>query len=108
MESNGFDRVRSALMEHGRVVNDYGGKVKARCPSARHANGDQNPSLEVKRSLQLNKATVICYTGCTLDEILTPLGLSAKDIYDDSNKNKQRTPTYRDKRTGLYTGSWFR
>ena len=62
------------------------------CP----AHPDRNPSLSI--SLGERGLLVKCWAGCALDEILTPLGLSARDLFYDADADPrerqriQRTP----------------
>lgn len=73
--------------------SDRGHTLTAQCP----AHNDQHPSLDITTAKD-GKALLICRSnGCALTDILTPLGLTPKDLYPTSNtsstsSSRHRTP----------------
>src|SRR5690625_431541 len=79
-----YDRVLDALRDHGSQVQEKTDKAQAQCP----AHNDGRPSLSVKRIE--GQTLIYCFAGCTADQIMGALGLTTKDLFDDS-----RGVTYR-------------
>jgi hypothetical protein len=68
-------RLRQALEDHGCQPKGS----SARCP----AHDDQQPSLSIGQAADDGKVLVYCQAGCSLDEILAALSMSAADLFDD-------------------------
>jgi len=66
---------------HG--VKQRGSVYSAKCP----AHDDRNASLAVKRG-EDGRALVHCFAGCSLPEILAPLGIAERELFADAS-----TPT---------------
>ncbi|MCB2200845.1 hypothetical protein KQI63_15680 [bacterium] len=74
-----LERVLDALRAHGSRVDSRGiDDYMAQCP----AHDDTNPSLRVKRG-ENGKASVECYASCTVEAIMSALGLKVSDLYAD-------------------------
>src|SRR5690606_30344497 len=72
-----FDRVCRAVEERtGRPVRGGGANRMAICP----AHDDNDPSLSITRSH--DRALVNCQAGCDIDAILTEIGLTRADLFD--------------------------
>jgi 5S rRNA maturation endonuclease (ribonuclease M5) len=65
-------------------VKKSGSGWEASCPGPRHSDGqDRHPSLSVGLGLD-GRVLLKCFTGCELEEILSPLGLSSADLFEKS------------------------
>jgi hypothetical protein len=72
-----LDRFISALEARGQRVRKSGDGYVSRCP----AHDDKEPSLSLKQG---DKGVVVkCHTGCAIEAILVPLGLEARDLFDE-------------------------
>ena len=76
--------VLDALAARGSKVRQTGpGQWSAQCPNtARHRNGDRNPSFSVHES-PTGKAVINCHAGCTWRETVGALDLRASDLFPD-------------------------
>ncbi|MBI4240257.1 MAG: DUF3631 domain-containing protein [Candidatus Rokubacteria bacterium] len=68
-------RMLDALMAHGSSPKKRGANYAAKCP----AHDDQRASLSVSEGSD-GRALVFCHAGCAVEEILTKLGLTLKDL----------------------------
>ena len=59
----------------------HGGYWTAKCP----AHGDKHPSLSIKQDKD-GKVHLRCFTGCSVESILSVLGLSFGDLYLDADR----------------------
>jgi len=89
MMTTAYDRVTERLRDDGRRVIESrpGAVAMAQCP----AHADRTPSLSVRRI----EAMVLlhCHAGCMKEDVLTALGLTMTDLYDDPRGSRHR---YRD------------
>lgn len=83
-----FQRVRDALAAHDRAMHEGNGRLAASCPGQGHWRGDQVPSLVVTAGH--GKALVHCHTGCHTGDVLSALGLTMADLYDDPARERPR------------------
>jgi len=79
MSVTAFDRVLDALTANGATIRTMGeGRASAQCP----AHNDGNPSLSVTRIE--GSVLLHCFGGCDVDDVLGKLGMSKRDLFDDS------------------------
>ncbi|MGV0068573.1 AAA family ATPase [Mycobacterium colombiense] len=71
-----YDRLITALEDHGCTVRANGHSAMAQCP----AHDDQSPSLHITASRDC--ALVYCHSGCETDAVLETLGLTKADLFD--------------------------
>lgn len=82
MPQSAFDRICDRVVEvTGQNLVGSGDQRKALCP----AHEDDKPSLSIRRT---DPVGVTCFAGCTFDEIVASLGLSARDFRDKSGKRQ--------------------
>jgi len=85
--SSPVERVLAALEKKGKPIEkgkDKGKKIRqvgprqweARCPG----HDDHNPSLAIAEGKD-GRALVFCHAGCSLKQILTPIGLKEADLF---------------------------
>ncbi len=72
-----FDRVLDALRTHDSKVTGSGRQRYATCP----AHEDRSPSLSVTAAE--SRVLLRCHAGCDTDDVLTALGLSRGDLFDE-------------------------
>src|SRR5713101_5486234 len=62
---------------------------KTKCP----AHDDHKPSLSISEGAD-SRALVKCHAGCTLDAVLSALGMTQRDLFPKSTENSTaaRTP----------------
>lgn len=91
-----FDRLIADLQNNGQTVIDAGTTAKAQCP----AHDDINPSLSI--TAIEGRVLICCHAGCTCDAIVTSLGRTMADLFDNSRgadylypdgRRVHRTPT---------------
>jgi 5S rRNA maturation endonuclease (ribonuclease M5) len=75
------DKLRAALEEHGCAPRGS----SARCP----AHDDRNASLSIGPASQFAGVLLNCHAGCSFDDILTAIGLTRSDLFDEPNQAKQ-------------------
>ena len=73
------ERVLSALESVGSGIQSSTKGYSANCP----AHEDRKPSLRVSEGGD-GRALLYCHGGCTVDEVLTALGLEIRDLYPES------------------------
>lgn len=78
-----FERITTALRGAGCHVTENSLGVASTCP----AHNDTQPSLSVSRSG--DRALVWCHGGCDTRDVITAIGLTMADLYDE------RSATYR-------------
>jgi hypothetical protein len=81
---NAFDRVVAALGD--RVTRQRDGQVQARCPS----HDDRDASLSVRAGAV--GAVLKCFAGCPNESIVSAIGLTMHDLFDNY-QGQYRTPT---------------
>jgi Toprim domain len=73
-----YERILDALRKHGSRVTTRGNtQASALCP----AHQDRQPSLSV--TYRQGRVLLHCHAGCETDAILSALGRSAADLFDD-------------------------
>jgi hypothetical protein len=83
-----FERVTDALTAYGcRSRGD-----KWTCPGPMHAHGDRSPSLQVTRNNV--GAGITCYTGCDKRDLLSILGLTMSDLFDEAIEPRREICQY--------------
>jgi AAA domain/Toprim domain len=91
-----FERLIADLQNNGQTVIDAGTTAKAQCP----AHDDTNPSLSI--TAIEGRVLIYCHAGCTSDAIVTSLGRTMTDLFDNSRgadylypdgRQVHRTPT---------------
>ena len=82
--SAALSRVLDSLRDYGSDPRESGGSWSARCP----AHDDQMPSLSVRGTD--TKVLVHCHVGCELEDVLTPLGLTVADLFDEETDKPVR------------------
>jgi len=55
----------------------------AHCPGVAHANGDQNPSLSIRETVD-GAVLLHCFVGCSVKKIVASLGIELRDLMPDS------------------------
>ncbi|RZU52667.1 Toprim domain-containing protein [Krasilnikovia cinnamomea] len=76
-----FDRLVDQLVAvTGYMPNGTGVQWKARCP----AHDDHTPSLGI--AIAEGCALVYCQAGCSIDDVLSALGLTRRDLYDEPRR----------------------
>ena len=84
-----------AILSRFRVVRRYEDKAQCVCP----AHTDRQASLTVSRGR--NSTILYCHAGCNYRDILSAVGLSAKDLYyDDSKPQSGSWRAYIERREG--------
>jgi AAA domain len=71
---DGLAKLRQALEDHGCAING----TNAQCP----AHEDRAPSLSIGQG-DKGAAVLNCKAGCSFDEVLEALGMSAADLFDE-------------------------
>src|ERR1700757_2038098 len=71
-----YDRLLTALEDHGCTVHANGHSATAQCP----AHDDKSPSLHITPIP--GSVLVYCHAGCETDDVLAALGLTASDMFD--------------------------
>lgn len=74
-----YGDVLDRLAERGCAPHGRDEQKVARCP----AHPDRTPSLSIGRGAE-GRVLLTCMAGCPLDAVLTALGLSAADLFDDT------------------------
>ncbi|MCK8615852.1 AAA family ATPase [Gordonia sp. C13] len=78
--SSAYERVIDALRANGSRVEDRGrDDAMAQCP----AHEDRNPSLHVQVGHTGDRVVLHCFAGCDDTDVLTELGLSVRDLFDE-------------------------
>lgn len=72
-----YERVISALRQHGSKVVENGSRANAQCP----AHDDNNPSLAVT---DIGDRTLVwCHGGCETRDVVSAIGLEMADLYNE-------------------------
>lgn len=88
-----LDRFIAALTAHGYRQEHTAGGVQAQCPG--HGGGDLNLSIDVRDDEAL---LLTCWShGCDADAIVTPLGLTTRDLFARTGGNGGSTAARRAK-----------
>jgi len=90
MTSDPVTRVLDALRDYGSEIRAIADGHMAQCP----AHNDRNPSLHVSEGAD-GRALVDCKAGCRLDDVLSPLGLTERDLFVESLGGSGSTGTYK-------------
>lgn len=77
MQQTAYERVLAAIRERGGHVQQRGRQASCQCP----AHDDHNPSLSVTAGE--TRVLVMCHTGCDTDDVLTALGLTRGELFDE-------------------------
>ncbi|MFF2902735.1 hypothetical protein [Streptomyces sp. NPDC057966] len=70
-----------------RIATQRTHKVKATCP----AHEDAEPSLAADYKAAERKTVVFCHAGCHTEDVVTELGLTLADLYDDPMPEEKKT-----------------
>ena len=90
--SEAFDRIVDALTGHGCTVRANGdGKAQAQCA----AHDDRNPSLSIASRRDGKGVLLHCHAGCDVADVVSALGLTMSDLFDDDGMRATWQP-YRD------------
>lgn len=79
-----YDRLVSALREYGQRVTESRDRATAQCPG--HADRQASLSLRAVG----DRVLVHCFAGCRTAEVLAPLGLAPRDLFDDTGQRWSR------------------
>ena len=79
-----LDRLLDALRAYGLEPRQHGAQWECRCP----AHDDRRASFGFTQPN--GKVLLKCQTGCTTEEIVAALGLSMRDLFDDTDAVKPR------------------
>jgi hypothetical protein len=83
MPDSAYERIISALRDHGSRVTETGrGTASAQCP----AHEDRSPSLSVTASSE--RVLMHCHRECAIEDVLAELQMTKADLYDER-------PTYK-------------
>ena len=82
------------------VRNIGDGRWIAKCP----AHEDRSPSLSIRQSE--DRALVYCHAGCELEAIVTALGLSVADLFDESRSEPRSVEVQRKARVAQGLEKW--
>lgn len=73
-----YERIIGALRDRGSRVNER--RDKAQCP----AHDDDQPSLSISPRRDGKGILIKCHAGCDYQAVLTALGMSTRDLFDDA------------------------
>jgi hypothetical protein len=82
LQTSAFDRLLTALEDHGQRVNGGGRQRSAQCP----AHEDRNPSLSITNAE--SRVLVRCHRGCDTDDVLAVLGLTRADLFNEPRQRR--------------------
>lgn len=83
MAETAYERVISALERHGATVRHRGERqAQAQCPG----HDDRSPSLSVT-GIE-GRALIHCHAGCAPADVLSAVGLTLADLYDDPGRGQ--------------------
>jgi hypothetical protein len=85
-----FERLRAALATCSRDMRVVGGKLVVSCPGPGHWRGDQVPSMVVSNGD--GKALIDCHAGCNTEDIVSVLGLTMADLFDEPRQPAPGAP----------------
>lgn len=89
-------RIVDALRDHGCTVKEANDSAMAQCP----AHADDNPSLSIGPRKDGRGAIIHCHAGCGYTDVLTELGLSDADLFNDTGILDALSPV----KTYVYSG----
>jgi hypothetical protein len=72
-----------------RVISNNGTQAEALCP----AHDDTNPSLGVGIGKKGDRCVINCRKGCSRDEILSAIGMTVSQLYDDHHRGSSSLVT---------------
>jgi hypothetical protein len=73
-----YQRIIDRLRSDGRIVREsWAGQATAQCP----AHDDRNPSLRIT-GIE-GQVLVHCHAQCSIENVLAPLGITTRDLYDN-------------------------
>jgi len=81
------------LMERLDGIRQNGDGYVARCPNPAHGKGrgDLNPSLSVSEGAD-GRALVKCWGGCSIEEVIGPIGLVKRDLFERNGSGEGGPP----------------
>jgi hypothetical protein len=86
-KGSGLRNVLAALERHGSRVRQHGGYYTAQCPS----HDDRNASLSISQGTKGSGGAVLtCHARCETITIITDLGLSWPDVFDNAGQMDDR------------------
>jgi putative DNA primase/helicase len=77
--TSAYERLLAALRDHGSNVIERGSGAMAQCPG----HDDQKSSLSLGLRHDGKGAVVCCHAGCDYLDVLSALGMSPRDLFDD-------------------------
>ncbi|MEN6384830.1 MAG: hypothetical protein ABFD79_06495, partial [Phycisphaerales bacterium] len=77
------NNINNVLAHLENVKQTGSAQWQARCP----AHDDRHPSLSIGESND-GKVLLKCHAGCSTKDILRAIGLSEKDLFEDSGNNR--------------------
>jgi KaiC/GvpD/RAD55 family RecA-like ATPase len=81
-----FGRLLDTIKDKGLVVREFEGRAMAQCP----AHNDGRPSLSL-RPIE-GSVLVYCMAGCQTGDVVSALGLSMTDLFDDPSGHSYEYP----------------
>lgn len=81
-----LDRLRAALESHGCTITGSGERFTAQCP----AHPDNSPSLSITGID--GQVLLYCHAGCETPDVLSTLGLTLGDLFDNPKGVEYRYP----------------
>jgi hypothetical protein len=83
-----FERIRDALESGGLATIDTGyGRLRAQCPGHTSATPNSRPLAVADKE---GRALLICHAGCEYTTVLDALGLTARDLFDETTRAEPR------------------
>jgi putative DNA primase/helicase len=80
------DLVHATLNEHGFRSKRRGGVIRAQCPG----HGSRGLTLAITEGRD-GRCLLYCHAGCSVEQVLDPLGLKPKDLFVESNRRHYRS-----------------
>jgi hypothetical protein len=90
-----YDLVTDALRTVGMRMTDTSAGARSQCP----AHGSRGYSLAVRPNPKTpaGPLQLTCFAGCETEEVLTSVGLTLRDLYDDTTARSWTPPRVRSK-----------
>lgn len=86
--SNAFLTVCDSLRANGKTVIEKGDRATAQCP----AHDDSTPSLSIGPRRDAKGVVLSCHAGCDYGDVLAAIGLTDRDLFDDSGLRDSLNP----------------
>jgi hypothetical protein len=85
----GMMRAMGRVLERLEGVRQNHDGYLARCPNPRHGKGrgDLNPSLSVRPGND-GRVLIKCHAGCSLEDIIGPIGLDKRDLFEHNGSGE--------------------